>query len=135
MNILIHWKKEYELGIKEIDQHHKKLVDLINMAYDSHISNIPGDTLQQVTTELIDYAFVHFKFEEKYFEKFGYEHAEEHIREHQFFTKKIAQLQSDWRMGSAEKKQVVIDFLKKWLDHHILNSDKRYVDCFRRNGM
>lgn len=135
MNILIHWKSTYELGIKEIDQHHKKLIDLINMAYDSYIINMQGETTQQVTDELIDYAFVHFKFEERYFEKFSYEHTEEHLMEHKFFINRVHQLQSDWNNGTLQKKQEVVDFLKKWLEHHILNSDKKYVDCFVRNGM
>lgn len=135
MNILIHWKGIYDLGIKEIDQHHRKLVDLINMTYDSYIRNLSDNTIQQITSELTEYAFVHFKFEEKYFEKFKYEHAEAHMSEHRFFIHKIDQLQTDWTIGSELMKEEVIDFLKKWLDHHILNSDKKYVDCFTKNGM
>ncbi len=135
MNILIHWKTSFELGLKEIDQHHKKLVDLINLAYDSYVCNLPKDSIQQVIEELIDYAFIHFKFEEKHFEKFGYENTGDHIKEHQFFINKINQLQTDWNIGSTQKKQEVVDFLKKWLEHHIMNSDKKYVACFLKNGM
>jgi len=76
MNILIHWSSKLELGFKDIDQHHKKLVDLINLAYDSYMVNLPDSTIQEVISELIDYAFVHFKFEERYFARFGYEHTE-----------------------------------------------------------
>ena len=135
MNILIHWSSNLELGFKEIDQHHKKLVDLINLAYDSYMVNLPDSTIQEVISELIDYAFVHFKFEERYFARFGYENTVDHINEHHFFISKINQFQKDWHNGSKQKKQEVVDFLEKWLQYHILNSDKKYVDCFVRNGM
>ena len=115
-----------ELGIKEIDQHHRKLVDLINLGYDSHFSNQPEDTIQQIIIELSDYAFIHFRFEEKHFVKFGYEDMEAHINEHVFFTDKIKRLRFDWVHGTELKKQEVVDFLKKWLEHHILNIDKKY---------
>ena len=43
MNIVIHWKEDYSTGIDEIDQQHKKLIDMINVLYDSHIRKEKDD--------------------------------------------------------------------------------------------
>ena len=71
MNILLHWKQEYSVNIKEIDQQHRKLFDLINLLYDSSLLNEKEDILEKIFVELKDYAFVHFKDEEKYFARAG----------------------------------------------------------------
>jgi len=67
MNILIDWSEEYSVNIKKFDQQHKKLFDLINFLNDSLIRNEDDDILEQILSDLIDYTFVHFKEEEKYF--------------------------------------------------------------------
>lgn len=135
MNILINWNTDLELGIKEIDQHHKKLVDLINLTYDSLINNVPESSFHTIINELTDYAFIHFKFEEKLFHRFEFEETENHLREHTFFIDKVKKLRLDWEHDDSEKKQELVEFLKKWLEHHIKNTDKKYVACFKKNGM
>lgn len=135
MHILIQWKPEYELGLKEIDQHHRKLVDLINIVYDSLIDGHHIELVERIIGEMADYAFVHFKYEERFFEKFGYEFAEEHINEHRSFIHKIREIQQSDTFDAQHNNQELLEFLKYWLNNHIIHSDKKYVDCFVKSGL
>lgn len=130
MNILIDWSEEYSVNIKEFDQQHKKLFDLINLLYDSIIRNEEDDILEQILSDLIDYTFVHFKDEEKYFTSpnlLSHINTQAHIAEHQFFLNKIENFQSKYRSYGSSLKQEVIVFLHEWITNHILRSDKKYM--------
>jgi hemerythrin len=135
MSTSIRWIKDFELGIKEIDQHHRKLVDLINIVHHAHSIGNWNGTIDEVINELVDYAFVHFTFEEQYFEKFGYENAELHKREHAYFINKVKKFQTEWGSNPEEKKNDLLNFLNTWLCNHIMHSDRGYLDCFKRHGM
>ena len=131
MNILIQWKPEYELGIKEVDQQHKKLVDMINQVYDSYVLGAADLTHTQVLSDMKDYAFVHFKAEEHYFAKYQYKHTSLHLAEHNSFLMKIEEYQNT-RSLTQERKQEMIDYLRHWLVNHILQMDRKYAESFAR---
>jgi hemerythrin-like metal-binding protein len=135
MNILLHWSDDYSLNIKRIDEQHKKLVEMINRVYDSIIRNEDDDVLDQVISDMADYAFVHFKNEEKYFEQFSYEEASSHIAEHKFFLKKVEKFRDEHKSHHPELKQEVMSFLQKWLTNHIMHTDRKYKDCFLKGGI
>src|SRR5208337_311615 len=105
MNILIHWKEDFSVKIKELDQQHKKLFDLINLLYDSYMRKENDEMLAQILADLKEYAFVHFKEEEKYFshaELIGYKEVPNHILEHQLFIKSVEKFQAKYQSyGSA----------------------------------
>lgn len=135
MHILIRWNKSYELNIKEIDQQHMKLINLINILYDSFLRKEHDNVLEQTISELKDYAFVHFKEEEKYFEQVMYEDSSYHIAEHQYFLDSVERFQQEYLMHNQTITPRMINFLKDWFTHHILNSDKKYVASFFRHGI
>jgi len=135
MNILISWDEKFELNIKEIDQQHKKFIDMINVFYDACICKVPDDVLEQTIADMRDYAFVHFKNEEKYFEKFGYKEAPSHIAEHYFFMENIEKIQEEYCLNNSVLPPKVLTFLQEWFTNHIMNSDKKYVASFVENGI
>jgi len=135
MNILIHWKEEYSLNIHRIDEQHKKLIDMINVLHNSLSQNEKDDILDQVISDMIDYSFIHFRDEEKYFIQFGYENATEHILEHQYFLKNAEKLRQDHSLNDPTLKYEVVMFLQKWFTNHIMHSDKKYQDCFINGGL
>jgi hemerythrin-like metal-binding protein len=135
MNILIHWKEDYNLNIKEIDQQHKKLFDIINVVYDSMIREEEDEVLGQAISDLSDYAFVHFKVEEKYFEQVGYEDAPFHIAEHRKFLDRIETFRMEYSVNGAKYAKEVMFFLQEWLNNHILHVDKKYMETFIKNGI
>ena len=129
------WKDEYSVGVAEIDAQHKKLIELIN-ELDGAMSKGQGkEALEKVLGQLISYCAGHFALEEKYFDKYGYPDAADHVDKHNKMTAKVLALQKDFRAGKVTITFDVMDFLKKWLDKHIMGTDKKYGPFLNSKGV
>ncbi len=132
---LIVWGKKLELGIKEIDDQHKKLIGLINKA-DLSLQNkvVKRSDFEEILKGLLEYVRVHFTTEEKYFYKFDYEGTAEHLLQHANFTQKILKFKD--RFDKEEDIGTeLFDFLKAWLEAHLKVMDRKYVKCFKEHGL
>ena len=132
---LFEWKNDYSVGVLEIDNQHKKLIALINQLFDAMKKGQSNQVLGQIISELILYTHTHFRTEEKYFERFQYQGSEEHKARHQAFVNDVNKFKASFEAGKVALSLSLFTFLKDWLNHHILNEDKKYVDCFRQNGL
>lgn len=132
---LIEWGPNFCIGIREIDDQHKVLVDIINKLYTSFGSNNNKKEIRKNLKELIDYTVYHFGNEEKYFKEFGYKDTPQHIQQHHKFVEKIRNFASEFETGDATVSLDIINFLKDWLINHILKIDTRYVSFFKEHGV
>ncbi len=134
----IQWENIYSVGIKEIDEQHKKLISLINQLLyiikDEKIAS-HHDELKTILSDLINYTNYHFETEEKYFAKFNYEDTEEHIEKHHEFRAKIMNISQEYKNNELETSYDLIEFLEDWFIDHINGTDKRYVKLFQDNGI
>jgi hemerythrin len=135
MNVLITWDEKFALNIKEIDQQHKKFIDMINVLYDSCSRKVSEEVLEQTIADMRDYAFVHFRNEEKYFERVGFKEAPSHIAQHHFFLENIERIQEQYCQNDFALPAQVLTFLQEWLTNHIMNSDRKYVASFVEHGI
>lgn len=129
------WNDEYLLGIKEIDSQHKIFVATLTELYEAIYSGKAANILNETFKKLTDYAKHHFATEEKYFDKFKYEGAEEHKNEHKKFKEKINSLAKEIETDKTKISFELIDFLEDWLVEHVSTMDKKYVQCFKENGL
>jgi len=135
MKKIINWQNNYSVQIHELDEEHKKLIDIINELYDAYLNNIHQDKITHIVSEMHDYAAVHFKTEEKYFEEFGYREKAEHKAEHEAFLEKMKTFELDYQKNSKLLSLQILNFLQEWLNNHIMKSDKKYIPCFKSNGL
>ena len=63
---LIKWSDTYNLGLKEIDEQHKSLLDLINKIWQSIIDRNEKDVVFGLVEELERYTLAHFAAEETF---------------------------------------------------------------------
>ncbi len=129
------WGPQYVLGIKDIDNEHQKLVNMINDLYEAMSQGKGDDVLGRVLGGLVNYCATHFATEEKYMQKCGYEDFAEHKRIHDGLTSKVKSLFNDFNSGKAKMSLSVTTFLKDWLNKHILQTDKNYVQCMKAAGI
>ncbi len=122
----IEWYKTYELGIEELDEHHRHLVDLLNMAYDGLNCGAERDELEAVLDELARYAKYHFAAEEHGMEIYKFPNPSYHLEEHEKFRVRVDGFIKDFHDGKANLTVHVVQFLYNWLMHHILNTDAEY---------
>ncbi len=130
----LNWSDENSVDVKEIDDQHKKLFDMINAFYDS-VKADNQKALGALLNSLAEYAVYHFKTEEDYFDKFKYSDSEAHKKEHQAFVDKVLDVKSNFESGKLVISLSITSFAKKWIIEHIAHTDKKYTKCFNDNGL
>lgn len=126
MEPLIIWSAQYSVGIKKIDQEHKKLIDILNRLNTSVQEKKADKSICSIIDELIDYTEYHFETEESLLEKHNYPDLDAHKAEHRKFTRNILEFKQQFSQMKEYAGQQVLDYLKNWLINHILASDKAY---------
>lgn len=129
------WSDRYSVNINEIDNQHKKLVDLLNSLHDSMKAGRGNEVLGKTLTELIQYVGTHFATEEKLFRTYGYPEYSAHKAEHDKLTQKAIELQKNFQQGAPVLTVEVLGFLKDWLQNHILGTDKKYSQFLNSKGV
>jgi hemerythrin len=132
--IWIEWLPEFNLGINDIDMQHKWLVNIMNKLFDAVNERQEGKVIAEIIKEMWDYARFHFDLEEKYFEEFHYEKADEHKAAHREFSEKVKDLAKDFEEGEKSVSKDAISFLEKWFINHTQNVDREYVPTFHEHG-
>ncbi len=128
------WQDSFSVGVKEIDEQHKKLISMINSLY-SAIKKGKGQTiLQDILEGLVQYVDEHFGTEEKYMEQYNYPGYLAHKKEHNKFTEQVLEVYQDFEQGKQVLTLELLDFLKKWLKNHILGTDKKYALFLKKLG-
>ena len=113
-------------GIAEIDEEHRQLFDMMNQAIQllQEQEDITSET-EGLIQSLLEYAAKHFSHEEDYMESIQDPELPRQKREHQAFREKMEEM-SAAKTGAANGKAVMqelMEYLSRWLYHHILGSD------------
>jgi len=127
---IIVWDNSWSIGIDEIDEDHKKLVNLIQKLFGALISAQGADYVKTVFFELIDYTRYHFEREEEIFKKYNYSELEHHKQLHQNLIQQVLDISKEL-LSEGETEKVSDDFfefLKHWLVDHILEEDLKFKD-------
>lgn len=132
---LIEWNEKYSVNIKEFDDHHRKLVMLINELHEAMMKGSGKDVLEKIIKELAEYTSFHFSAEEKYFQKFNFPTYRQHKKEHDNFVAKVGEFQNNYSTGKVLLTMDINSFLKDWLLNHILKSDKDYSSFLNGKGI
>jgi len=127
-NEAITWDDTISVKIDLFDDHHKKLIRLINQLFVSMEKGEGNNTLLSILGELIEYTEYHFSAEEKVFEKYDYPFREDHVKQHNNFVSKAKELNKGMKEGSAVLTNEVLDFLQDWVVNHIMKTDSLYSD-------
>jgi hemerythrin len=132
---LIQWNDSLSVHVAEIDQQHKKLIDMINELNDAMRGGKGKDILGKIINNLINYTATHFKTEEKYFAQFGYPDTDNHQKEHAAFVQKVTGFKDGFEEKRLSLTIEVMNFLSDWLKNHIMGTDKKYSPFFNEKGL
>lgn len=128
------WSSELEVGISEIDEQHRWLVDLTNKLHDAFQAGADQEAIGEILEGLMDYTMNHFIVEEELFDRLGYPETDSHKKYHNRFTEQVMSLIDRHESGDVVGSEA-LDLLKDWLTHHIMKVDKAYVEHFRAHGV
>ncbi|WP_096704536.1 bacteriohemerythrin [Magnetospirillum sp. 15-1] len=122
----LQWTENLSVGIPRMDDHHKKLIELINQVFDA-MSGDAAAAVDSVLADLLDYTRYHFAEEEKLLAACSYPDLEEHQAVHRAMVKEVLEMRSRHQDNPASvTASETLDFLSKWLMRHIIGKDLRY---------
>ncbi|MDD5527607.1 MAG: bacteriohemerythrin [Patescibacteria group bacterium] len=134
---IIKWEENFSVGVKEIDDQHKRIIEILNRIYKMISDNqIENSAVEQILKDLHEYADTHFSTEEIYFREFDYDKADSHIEAHDDYRRRVEEFRVKNKAGLAKETLYELsDFMNGWWVWHINNTDKEYTECFHRHGL
>ena len=128
---LIKWRDSYSVGVEEIDEEHKMLVEIINELFT--IVRDKGNVKDSAICidKLIEYTVKHFADEEAMMEKADFPLINEHKAIHGNLLNTVTifkrRIEDEEEMATQE----FYIFLRDWLLTHILEEDMKYKGHFQ----
>ncbi len=119
------WDETLSVEVDEIDEDHRKLVDLFNMLSHSVAEGDSVEYIDAVLEELISCTIWHFRHEERLMLLYKYEGLEEHKVEHHELIDSVKELQQKFHKENKLLTNEDIEYLETWLTEHILGHDMR----------
>ena len=122
----ITWNNSFSVKVPDMDNQHKKLVDLVNNLHDAMKQGKGKEQIAKTLDELIKYTVFHFTSEEKLMINGGYENFEEHKAKHEELKQQVLDFQNKYKAGKIVATTEVLTFLQNWLLNHIRQDDMKY---------
>lgn len=133
----VEWDVKYSVGIKEIDEQHKRLLEITNNLFNACTQgkDVANAEFKDAIKDAVNYVKTHFAFEEDLLTKNNYPELKRHKLEHEAFVKKILEEAKNFETGKQFVPNNFVRFLRDWTLEHIAVSDKKYALFFKSNGL
>ncbi|MDH5637383.1 MAG: bacteriohemerythrin [Nitrospinota bacterium] len=131
----VEWDGKYTLGIKAIDEQHKKLFDLINKLEKSVREGNSRAMVAKVLDDLLHYTVTHFSDEERVLLENNYSEYEFHLSEHNDLLAQVREFKNNHDAGKSVITMELMGFLVNWLTNHINQTDRKYVPFLESKGV
>lgn len=118
-----------KIGVPELDEEHRKLIDLLNRGIyllNEQYTIDKYDHVKELVAELLDYANMHFAREEGYMLKLSDPELPMQKVQHEHFRAKVWEMEfKDINENEDQNKELqdIMSFLTEWLFKHIIGSD------------
>ena len=119
------WDETLSVEVDEIDEDHRKLVDLFNILSHSVAEGDTTDYIEAVLEELISLTIWHFRHEERLMLLYKYDGIVEHKAEHHDLIDGVKELQQKFHKENKQLTNEDIEYLESWLTEHILGHDMK----------
>ena len=119
------WSNTLSVQVEEIDEDHRKLIDLFNLLNHSVADGESAVYIAAILEELVCCTAWHFKHEERLMIKHKYDAYEAHKAEHDELIKSAKELQQELLQEGKSISSKDIEYLEYWLTGHIFGA---YID-------
>lgn len=121
------WTEDMSVGVEQLDDHHRRLIDLANQLGTAIAANNTEHVTGAVLGELVRYVYYHFGEEERLMEEVGYADLATHRKHHRAMAEHVRGLEN--RYNNDPDTVITADlhsFLADWLVNHIRSEDRLY---------
>lgn len=126
----VSWNESLSIGVQDMDDQHRVLLDLINQVWQGLVSQHPMQEIDGVVLDLEEYTRTHFGQEEALMEHHAYPGLASHKESHALFIAKVNDLETRIAAGETIGLEL-LRFLSDWLTFHISMVDRQYANFIR----
>lgn len=127
---LLTWSEEFEIGVEEVDEQHRRLFEVIN---DLHAAMKKGRGREEVgdaLRELEVYVEYHFDSERDLSVRCGFSDDcagchRAHQQAHDAFEQKVAELRESHEEGNISVPMETMQFVQTWVTEHVGGMDQQ----------
>jgi hemerythrin len=123
----IEWQDNFTVGVKELDDQHRSLLNTINTLLDEQRDKYEAKKFSPALSSLIHYAYTHFATEERYLLQVRFPNLKPHVLEHIDFIMKTLGLALKIENSGDESRKELLRYLKEWYSSHVLGTDRQYI--------
>lgn len=121
---IVTWCETYSVNVAEIDEQHKKLLDLVNNLHFAVESLAEKGELTDMLVELVEFTRTHFSTEEELMKKHDFPELKKHRKEHKLLLRYLADLVDTVSGGKKLRFYSDYDVSTDWALIHITDCDK-----------
>ena len=122
------WSNTLSVYVDEVDDDHRKLVDLFNLFMHALDDGGSPEYQEAVLEELISATAWHFRHEERLMIKYAYPDYSAHRQEHEELIAGAGELRQKFLAAGRQATEEDIEFLEHWLVAHIIATDMKMGD-------
>jgi hemerythrin len=120
---LLQWKKEYGIGIEEVDYEHRQLIELINRMHEAFADGGAKQTVSAFFGDLLKEISAHFALEERVMRDEGYTRFAPHKEDHERLLDELREI-----MDAFDRAEEIDSFelalrLDAWFMRHFQTHD------------
>ncbi|MEW8396055.1 MAG: bacteriohemerythrin [Candidatus Thiodiazotropha sp.] len=118
------WSDEFNINVKEIDEQHQKMLEIVNNLHTAVEENRENEILNDLLIALYHHTQHHFATEEELMKKHDYPGYEQHLHEHKVLLQHLGNLVEGVSSGKNPSFRSDYDVSSDWVLIHIFKSDK-----------
>ncbi len=130
-DLSIEWHQDYEIGIEDIDQDHKRLFSIYNYFNTVAEQGTKSPCISTMFVLLSDYAIGHFRNEEAIMNSTKYPDIVNHIRQHNGFVRKLDKIRNRYEGGDDVREELFM-FFRDWILLHVLRDDRKIGEHMKK---
>lgn len=123
---LLIWRKEYELGLADVDHEHRELIDAINRIHRQLEIDPRGGKVLDLLSDLYAQIASHFALEEQHMRALEYAEFDDHKADHERLLDRIRDLMDEFEDNAAIDLKAFGTDLDAWFLVHFSTRDARF---------
>ena len=123
--VLIEWKKEFEVGIPDVDHEHQEIINLINRLHDAMTGENATISVMDFLGEIYTHVSAHFALEEKIMRTQRYDQYTDHKADHERLLDELRDIMDDYEESAYFSDAEFSAHIKRWFTEHFKTKDAR----------